>query len=255
MQEERDAPNLSLPDNQDALVAAVADANPHTIVVIESGGPVLMPWSENVSGILEAWYPGIGGAQALANILFGTVNPSGKLPATFPRTEADLPHPVLPGSTRVFPPNTGAGPRNNTKAFDVDYNIEGARVGYKWFDSENKQPLYPFGFGLSYTTFAYTNLSVDTQLTATFTVKNTGKSAGTEITQVYGQFGGENFKRLVGWQRVTLSPGESKTIHITADSRVLSSFDDATDTWHRSFGGTLYVGASSRNLPLTFGWR
>ncbi|HXB62147.1 MAG TPA: glycoside hydrolase family 3 C-terminal domain-containing protein [Acidobacteriaceae bacterium] len=251
MHEEADAPNLSLPDDQDALVAAVAAANPRTIVVIESGGPVTMPWVDNVSGILEAWYPGIGGAQALANILFGAVNPSAKLPCTFPRTEADLPHPVLAGSTRVFPPGTGAGTKNQTQPFDVDYNIEGARVGYKWFDSENKQPLFPFGFGLSYTTFAYSDLKVDQSWdSVTLTVKNTGKRVGTEIAQLYVEppaNTGENYKRLAGWKRVTLAPGESQTITIMLDARTLSlnggSMDPAGE-YH------LYAGSSSRDLPL-----
>jgi beta-glucosidase len=250
MREEVDAPNLSLSDNQDALVAAVASANPHTIVVIESGGPVLMPWSENVAGILEAWYPGIGGAQAIANILFGSVNPSGKLPATFARSEADLPHPILPGSTRDFPAGTSSGTKNHTKGFDIDYS-EGARVGYKWFDSENKPVLYPFGYGLSYTTFAYSNLSSDSSGSATITIKNTGKRAGTEIAQVYGQLPGENYKRLAGWQRVTLAPSESKTIHVAIDGRTLSTFDDKKDAWSAPPNGTqLYAGPSSRELPL-----
>jgi len=262
MREEGDAMTLSLPDNQDALVAAVAAANPHTIVVIESGGPITMPWVENVSGILEAWYPGIGGAQALANILFGTVNPSGKLPATFPRTEADLPHPVLPGSTRVFPPGTSSGTKNHTQGFDIDYS-EGARVGYKWFDSENKPVLFPFGFGLSYTTFAYSKLSMGMQptttdpatsdhLTATVIVKNTGTHEGTEIAEFYVQLPDENYKRLIGWQRVTLAPGESKPATITIDPRLLSTFDVATHSWLVPTGSLLvYAGSSSRNLPFS----
>ena len=250
MREEVDAPNLSLPDDQDALVAAVAAANPRTIVVIESGGPITMPWNENVAGILEAWYPGIGGAQAIANILFGTVNPSAKLPATFPRSEADLPHPVLPGSTRVFPPGTNAGKKNQSMPFDVDYNIEGARVGYKWFDSENKPVLYPFGFGLGYTTFAYSTLTVNaSRLNATFTVKNTGKRSGTEIAQIYAQptASGEDYKRLAGWKRVTLAPGESQDVTIDLDSRTLS-LDGSTLTPAGEY--RLYAGSSSRDLPL-----
>jgi len=254
LHEDKDAATLSLPDHQDALVAAVAAANPHTIVVIESGGPVTMPWSDQVSGILEAWYPGIGGAQALANILFGTVDPSGKLPATFPRTVADLPHPVLPGSTRVFPPGTNPSAKNRAQGFDIDYS-EGARVGYKWFDSENKQPLYPFGFGLSYTTFAYSGLSVDAaHLTATLTVKNTGKREGTEIAELYAQLPastGESYNRLAGWQRVTLVPGASKTITIALDQRTLSIFDTATHAWSMPTGEFhIAAGSSSRDLPL-----
>jgi len=232
MREEVDAPSLSLPDDQDALVSAVAAANPHTIVVIESGGPITMPWVNNVAGILEAWYPGIGGAQAIANILFGTVNPSAKLAATFPRSEADLPHPFLPGSTRVFPAGTSAGRKNQTMPFDVDYNIEGARVGYKWFDSENKPVLFPFGFGLSYTTFAYSDPKLGLPDNAvSVVIKNTGKREGTEIAEVYVQLLGENYKRLAGWQRVTLAAGESKKITITMDSRLLSTFDAEHHSW------------------------
>jgi beta-glucosidase len=247
MREDVDAPNLSLPDNQDALVAAVAAANPHTIVVIESGGPITMPWNENVAGILEAWYPGIGGAQAIANILFGTVNPSAKLAATFPRSEADLPHPILPG--------TAAGKQNQTGSFDVDYSIEGARVGYKWFDSENKQPLYPFGFGLSYTTFSYSALIVNpSQLTVKFSIRNTGKRAGTEIAQLYVQpiTHDKNYKRLAGWKRITLAAGESQTVTIQLDPRTLSH-DGASDPVDED---RFYVGSSSRDLPLLHqGWQ
>ena len=251
LHEESDAPSLSLPGRQDDLIAAVAAANPHTIVVIESGGPITMPWFGNVTAILEAWYPGIGGAQALADILFGVVNPSGKLPATFARSEADLPHPVLPGSTRVFPAGTGAGVKNHTKAFDIDYS-EGARVGYKWFDSENKQPLYPFGFGLSYTTFAYSGLIVDaSQRSATLTVKNMGKRDGTEVAELYAQLPGDNFKRLVGFRRVWLTAGATQTVTIPMNQLTLSIFDTDKNAWVRPFGQfQFFAGGSSRDLPL-----
>jgi beta-glucosidase len=226
MSEGHDAASLTLPDHQDDLVAAVAAANPHTIVVVESGGPVTMPWKDAVAGIVEAWYAGIGGAQALANTLFGTVNFSGKLPASFARTEADLPHPVLPGSDRL--PAVQGKPDN--RGFEIDYT-EGARVGYKWFESENKQPLFPFGFGLSYTTFGYSDLHVDAKnLTATMTVKNAGARSGAEIAELYAQLpasSGEKFKRLVGWQRVTLAPGESQTFTVKIDKRMVSIFDVA----------------------------
>ncbi|WP_433969863.1 glycoside hydrolase family 3 protein [Tunturiibacter gelidiferens] len=137
MQEGMDAVTLSLPDNQDALVEAVAAANPNTIVVIENGGPVSMPWVQHVKGVVEVWYPGIGGAQALANILFGEVNPSGKLPVTFAKDEAQLPHPVVPGLEGVAP---GPNQEHKVQPFDVNYNSEGAKVGYKWFEATNKQP-------------------------------------------------------------------------------------------------------------------
>src|SRR5271154_4327528 len=177
MREDVDAATLSLPNNQDALVEAVAAANPNTIVVLETGGPVTMPWIQHVKGVVEMWYPGIGGAQALANILFGEVNPSAKLPVTFARDDAQLPHPVVPGLEGVTA--TAPNREHKVKPFDLNYT-EGAKVGYKWFEAENKQPLFPFGFGLSYTTYAYSGLTVDdAQRTVTFTVKNTGSQDGT----------------------------------------------------------------------------
>ena len=179
MTEGQDSATLSLPDNQDALVAAVAAANPNTVVVLETGGPVTMPWAPSVKAILESWYPGIGGGQAIANILFGRVNPSGKLPVTFAASDADLPHPQVTGLT----PRTGNNadavtrnqPRQRPQPFAVDYNVEGMAVGYRWFQEKNKQPLFPFGFGLSYTHFAYSNLKVDPAAkSVTFDLRNTG---------------------------------------------------------------------------------
>jgi beta-glucosidase len=226
MSEGRDAATLSLPDSQDALVSAVAAANPHTIVVIESGGPVSMPWVENVKGVLEAWYPGIGGAQALAAILFGDVNPSAKLPVTFARSEADLPHPQVPG--------IDLKPPNRPPPFDVNYT-EGLKVGYKWFEAEHKQPLFPFGYGLSYTTFAYSALRADgSAQTVSFSVKNTGKRAGTESALVYVMLpsaAGEPFKRLAAWERVALKAGESKTVTLQLDPLYLSIFNTEKDGW------------------------
>jgi beta-glucosidase len=226
MSEGRDSATLSLPDNQDALVSAVAAANPRTIVVIESGGPVSMPWVDQVKGVLEAWYPGVGGAQALAAILFGDVNPSAKLPVTFAKTEADLPHPQVPG--------IDLKPANRPPPFDVNYT-EGLKVGYKWFEAEHKQPLFGFGYGLSYTTFAYSDLKADgARRTVTFKVKNTGRREGTEIAQVYVMLpasAGEPFKRLVAWQRVPLQAGESKTVTLPLDPLYLSTFDAENDRW------------------------
>jgi len=226
MSEGRDAATLSLPNNQDALVSAVTAANPHTIVVIESGGPVSMPWADSVQGILEAWYPGIGGAQALAAILFGDVNPSARLPVTFARTEADLPHPQVPG--------IDLKPAYRPPPFDVNYT-EGLRVGYKWFEAEHKQPLFPFGYGLSYTKFAYSGLHADGNArTVSFNLKNTGKRDGTEVAQVYVTLpsaAGEPFKRLVAWERVPLKAGESKLVTLALDPLYLSIFSSEKDGW------------------------
>jgi len=257
MIEAHDAATLSLPNNQDALVEAVAAANPRTIVVLETGGPVTMPWIDKVQGIFAAWYPGIGGAQALANLIFGEVNPSAKLPVTFAKSDADLPHPQVPGIDLKSEAEKNHVPGIETKIppFDVDYRAEGARVGYKWFESEHKQPLYPFGFGLSYTTYAYSNLKADAaQKIATFQVKNTGKRAGTEIAQLYAQLpseSGESYKRLVAWQRVKLNPGEVKTVTLTLDPKYLSIFNVDKNDWQLLTGDyKLSAGPSSTETPL-----
>src|SRR5580692_4492281 len=243
--EDMDLPGLSLPDNQDALIEQVAAVNPRTIVVLETGTAVTMPWLDKVAGIVEAWYAGSAGHKALANVLVGNVNPTGKLAITFPRSEKDLPHPVIPSMP----------PRDQALSYAVHYD-EGPEVGYKWYETQHKQPLFAFGFGLSYTTYAYSDLSVDSSAkTARFTVKNTGKRAGTEIAEVYGRLprgADESFKRLVGWKRVTLAPGESQTVTIAIDPRVLETFDEASDRWNLAPGSyEVLAGASSDNTPLT----
>jgi beta-glucosidase len=253
--EDRDVKNLSLPDNQDALVRAVAAANPHTIVVIESGTTITMPWLADVKGVLATWYPGIGGAQAISNILFGDVNPSGKLPITFARTEADLPHPQIPGTEVLEKARAEHQPDwKPLPPFDVNYT-EGAKAGYKWFDAENKQPLFPFGFGLSYTTFHFSDLKVDDkQRQVTFTVKNTGQRAGAEIAQVYAQLpaaASESYKRLVAWQRIPLAAGETKTVTLPLNAKYLSIFDEEKNSWSLLAGEyKILVGASSRETSL-----
>ena len=254
MSEGHDAPTLSLPNHQDALVEAVAAANPNTIVVLETGGPVSMPWAEKVKGIVEMWYPGIGGAQALANILFGDVNPSGKLPVTFAKTEADLPHPVVPGLKNAGPVESDDR-HQKVGPFDLTYT-EGARVGYKWFESTHKQPLFPFGYGLSYTTYDYSALTVDdAQKTVRFTVRNTGSQAGTEIAQVYVALPAtakEDYKRMVAWQRVKLAPGESKEVTLKLDPLYLSVFNTDNNAWQLLPGEyRVLAGASSQQTPLT----
>ena len=255
MSEGSDAATLSLPDDQDALVSTVAAANPNTIVVLETGGPVSMPWRNQVKGILEAWYPGIGGAQAMANVLFGDVDPSGKLPVTFAARDADLPHPQVLGLERAKAAlGTADGASDVKTSFDVQYS-EGTRFGYKWFDSEKKEPLYEFGFGLSYTTFAYAGLKVDAGGHAvSFTVTNTGLCTGDEIAEVYVELppeAGENFKRLAGWQRVPLAPGESKSVTVTLDPLTMSVFDVATDSFELPKGSyRVLVGPSSREASL-----
>jgi beta-glucosidase len=254
--EEMDLPNLSLPDNQNALIDQIASANPHTIVVLETGTAVTMPWLDKVSGVLEAWYAGSKGADAVANILFGDVNPSAKLPMTFPRTEADLPHPQI-----AVPPPGGTGEEAIMKTgeakatFEVRYD-EGLKVGYKWYDAEKKTPLFPFGFGLSYTSYSYSDLKVrpGKNTTITFSVKNTGNRPGMEITQIYAALPAEASeppKRLVGWSKVQLNAGEGKEVSVGIDPMYLSIYDEGSDSWKMLPGNySFMVGGSSQELPL-----
>jgi beta-glucosidase len=252
MREDQDAATLSLPGNQDALVEAVAAANPNTIVVLETGGPVSMPWIQHVEGVVEMWYPGIGGAQALANILFGDISPSGKLPVTFAKDDAQLPHPTIPGLEGVtFSPS---GRQKKVRPFDLHYT-EGAKVGYKWFEATNQQPLFPFGFGLSYTTYAYSGLTVDdANHTVHFTVRNTGACEGTEIAQVYVALpsaANENYKRLAAWQRVNLAPGQSKEVTLTLHPLSLTVFNTDKNNWQLLPGDyNVTAGPSSTDTPL-----
>ncbi len=254
-----DLDNLSLPENQDALIAKVATANPHTIVVLETGGPVTMPWVDQVSAILEAWYGGSRGAEALARVIFGEVNPSGKLPVTFPRSEADLPHPSI-----VKPPreSTTNGEPDAWKiiaaglpAFQTTYD-EGLKVGYKWYDAERKKVLFPFGYGLSYTTYSYSDLKVTlgNVVEVKFRVTNTGNRTGSEIAQVYAalpESAGEPPKRLAGWSKVKLDAGQSKEITVKIDSKYLSIFNIDRDAWQLVPGDYEFlVGDSSQSLRL-----
>ena len=252
-----DVPSLNFTDvihtppiDQDALVSAVAAANPNTIVVMENGGPKTLPWLNDVKAVLEAWYPGQSGGPALANLLFGDVNPSGKLPMTFPASVNDLPRPII------------AVPPDGTTPFPVDYTIDGFNVGYKWYDSQGITPLFPFGFGLSYTTFSVTNpqLAATTSgsslgFQVTFDIQNTGARAGAEVEQVYLQLPGSTgeSKRLVGWQKVPLTPGQqqSGSIQVTASdsSHPLSYWDTGSHSWATASGTyTVYLGNSSRNI-------
>jgi beta-glucosidase len=256
--EGRDLPTLTLPGDQDKLVSAVAAANPHTLVVLETGGPAAMPWIGQVSAAIEVWYPGIRGEVALANILFGDVNPSGKLPVSFAKTDADLPHPQIAGMAPPPPPATpdagrGGRGRGRFAPFDIDYS-EGLKVGYKWFDAEKKEPLFAFGYGLSYTTYAYSGLKAGAD-SVTFTVRNTGKRAGAEIAQVYAALPAaaqEPPKRLVAWERITLAPGESKTVTLAIDRKFLSIFNEEKEGWELLPGEYQFlVGGSSRSTPLT----
>lgn len=257
--EDMDLPTLALPEHQDELIAKVADANAHTVVVVESGGPVTMPWATNVAAILEAWFAGSRGSDAVANILFGEANPSGKLPVTFPKSEADLPHPTIvkPPKESKEPTEPGAWKQvaAGLPSFQITYD-EGVKVGYKWYDAENKAVLFPFGYGLSYTTYSYSNLQVAPGKTprVTFTVTNTDKRDGAEVAEVYASLpaaASEPPKRLVGWNKVWLKAGESKEISVEVDPKYLSIYDVEHHGWRLVPGEySFMVGGSSQNLPL-----
>ncbi|MGD0734102.1 MAG: glycoside hydrolase family 3 C-terminal domain-containing protein [Terracidiphilus sp.] len=259
-----DLTTLSLPLHQDELVAAVAAANPHTIVVLETGSPVTMPWVDAPAAILEAWYAGSDGANALGNVLFGSVNPSGKLPNTFPKSDADLPHPIIvqppPESRHFSDPTVAVNRGKGLPPFDRDYN-EGVKVGYKWYDAEKKAVLFPFGYGLSYTSYRYSGLSVTPAPTSdaktikvTFTVANTGARSGAEIAEVYASLPAsaqEPPKRMVGWSKVKIDAGGQQTVTVDIDPKYLSIFDEGAQAWKLLPGDyTIMVGGSSQDLPL-----
>jgi beta-glucosidase len=217
-----DIPDIELPDGQDALIQAVAAANPHTIVVLETGNPVAMPWIDRVPAIVTAWYPGQEGGQAIADVLFGTVNPSGRLPITFPREASDYVRPQLP--------NLGSDPAASVY---IDYT-EGAEVGYRWYSAHGVAPLFAFGFGLSYTQFEYGGVKVSggKNLAVQFDVRNTGGLKGADVPQVYlTSAAGQPLRRLIGFQRVELEPGERRTIRLTADPRLLGTYDERHGRW------------------------
>jgi beta-glucosidase len=230
-----DAPSLALPDNQDALITAIAGANRRTVVVLETGGPVTMPWLGKTAAVLAAWYPGTAGGDAIARVLTGEVNPSGRLPATFPVSEAQLPRPKIDGNPAV-----------NDGHPTTDYDIEGAAVGYKWFEKTGRKPLFAFGHGLAYTTYSYGDLQArrdGDKVVVEFTVSNTGKRAGAAVPQVYvgPKAGGwEAPRRLAGWDKVTLQPGERKAVTLTVDPRLLAMYDVGTHSWQRAPGDYVF---------------
>ncbi|MCH8686668.1 beta-glucosidase [Sphingosinicellaceae bacterium A1X5R2] len=237
--EAQDAENLVLPDNQDALIEAVAASNARTVVVLETGGPVLMPWADKVGAILEAWYPGQRGGEAIARILTGKINPSGRLPITFPREAAQPPRPEPVGLAQfkaaeaaTAAANPGGGSNAEVQSFPVDY-VEGSNVGYRWYEAKGLKPLFPFGYGLSYTQFTYGNLEVkggDT-VTVSFDVTNAGKRSGADVPQLYVKGADGKPARLAGWQRVGLQPGETRRVTITAEPRILANWSTDAHGW------------------------
>lgn len=257
LNESRDAPNLALPHGQDALIGAVAAANPSTIVVLETGGAVTMPWLGAVRAVVEAWYPGARGGEAIADVLAGRTNPSGHLPITFPAAESQLPRPrgTDPDTTLSNP-----GPPPKGPMFSVDYDIEGADVGYKWFLRTGRVPLFPFGYGLSYTRFAPRRVRAVVQggiIEISFDIDNTGPRAGIATPQAY--LDGASFtRRLVGFARVALKPGETRRVTLRVDPRLSARYDPKARGWHIAAGrytvavrpDALAPGASARvTLP------
>lgn len=229
--------SLTLEDGQDKLIAAVAKANPRTVVVLETGGPVLTPWRDQVSAILAAWYPGTQGGNAIANLLFGKENPSGHLPVSFPASLDQLAKPAAPSKG------------------DTTYG-EGATVGYKWYDAKGLTPAFAFGHGLSYTEFAYSGLSARADggtVSASFTVRNTGKVKGKAVPQLYvAGAGWEAPKRLGAFDKIALAPGEAKQVSLKIDPRLLATWDGAGNGW-KIAGGTVQVmlGTSARDIVAT----
>jgi beta-glucosidase len=251
-------------EDQDQLVSAVAAVSDKTIVVLQSGGAVLMPWLDEVDAVLAVWLPGIKGGEAIAHLLFGEVNPSGKLPLTFPLSEADLPR-TAPPSQQTDPVPCILG----CNIFDVDYDIEGLEVGYKWFDAKAKDVLFPFGHGLSYTEFEYSKLRVTPRKTngksdvkVKFRITNTGDRAGAEAAQVYVELpaaANEPPKRLVGFKKVHLQPGETANVTIRLEplssSHPFSYFavDQTGESGEWVMAEGIYkidVGSSSRDIRL-----
>lgn len=237
-----DNADLSLPWGQDAVIEAVAEANPNAVVVLETGNPVAMPWLPKVRAVLAAWYPGQCGGQAIAEILAGVTNPSGKLPLTFPTGLDQTPRPELPGlGTPWGTPTT------------VNYH-EGSDVGYRWFAKTGQEPLFPFGHGLSYTRFGRGDLTVQDRggVRAEFTVTNVGPRRGADVPQLYvlEDPAGPRM-RLLGFERVDLEPGESRTVSLAVDSRLLASYNTARGQWHTAGGSyRLALGHSAGDCTL-----
>ena len=237
-----DSADLALPWGQDAVIAAVAAVNPNTVVVLETGNPVAMPWRDSVNAVVQAWYPGQAGGQAIAEILAGRVNPSGRLPITFPVDLDQTPRPELDGLGEPFGTPT-----------TIDY-FEGADVGYRWFAKQGQEPMFAFGHGLSYTRFEYCDLMVSggNTVTASFTVHNTGDRGGADVPQLYltGAPDGKRL-RLLGFERVELEPGANCRVTIEADPRLLARYDGSISSWRITSGGhAVAVGASAVALKL-----
>ena len=242
--EGEDRPGLSLPDGQDAVIEQLLQANPNTTVVLDTGGPVLMPWLEQAPAVVESWYPGEQDGNAIAAVLFGDVDPSGRLPQTFPASDDEV-----PASTVGQWPGSGDGQ-------DASFS-EALDVGYRWYDATKVAPLFPFGYGLSYTTFSYRRLRIEKKgpgFSVSFVVRNTGARAGAEVAQLYiddPAAAGEPPKQLKGFDKVFLRPGKSRRVTIPLTPRSFSVWDSVSQRWRvRSGAYRILVGASSRDIRL-----
>jgi beta-glucosidase len=243
--EESDLTSLDLSSADETMIEDVAAVNPNTIVVLNSGGPVVMPWLSDVAGVFENWYGGGETGAATAALIFGTVDPSGKLPLTFPVSLSQV-----PAQTEAQWPGTSAG---------VDFS-EGVDIGYRWYQSAGITPLFPFGYGLSYTTFSFSNLSVgsfnaDGDATVTAKITNTGSVAGADVAQMYvgdPAASDDPPEQLKGFQRVNLTPGASATVTFSLNIHDLASWSSTDNQWEAQAGTySISVGDSSSNLPLT----
>ena len=240
--ENHDHADLNLPWGQNQLIEAVSAANPKTIVVLQTGNPVSMPWLKQVPALVESWYSGNAGGTAIAEILSGKTNPSGRLPVSFYANIQQTPHPELPGfGTPIDTPTT------------INYH-EGAEIGYRWLAKTGQKPLFAFGHGLSYSTFSYSGLKLfnGNNPKAEFTVKNTSKISGTEIPQVYLTNAPDGKRaRLLGFDHITLKPNESRKVNIDIDRRLLGHFDNTQKKWHLAAGQyNIAVGKASDDLEL-----
>ncbi|MGO1001871.1 beta-glucosidase [Lysobacter sp. CA196] len=241
-----DLPDLEWSAHQNALVTAVAAANPNTVVVLQNSAPLNLPWLDQVGAVLEVWYPGASGGEAIANLLFGAVDPSGRLPFTWQRNERQLPRPLLPYAGE--PQGSAAIPAMQT----IDYDIEGADVGYRWFDRNRSAPLFPFGFGLSYTAFDYGAASVSVAegaVATTVDIVNTGSRPGSEVVQVYVRVPGAKARRLAGFQKVHVPAGGQVRAKVIVEPRLLAEFDALERRWVLAGGEYEFqVGRSAEDL-------
>ncbi|MGV7121519.1 beta-glucosidase [Sphingopyxis sp. 550A] len=245
-----DHADFSLPDGQDAMIDAVASANPRTVVVLQTGNPVAMPWLDKVGGVLEAWFSGQRGGEAMAAILTGKSAPQGRLPISFPASAEQLPHKTVVGYDPAKQRPLGIGVQYDP--FPIDY-VEGSDIGYRWFERTGAKPLFPFGYGLTYTSFDYGGLESrgGSTLSVTARITNTGTREGTEVAQLYVAAPGRTH-RLAGWAKVSLKPGESRVVTIDADPWLLLSYDAAAGRWTRPQGDyRFFVGKSAGEPMLT----